>query len=362
MNVLFVINARFSFSSQIAQLALTKGLKSKGVNITVMGKFAPEVIDYFKKNNISYIEMFPLKKIDYNFINKFGTYVANNNIEIVHFVSGNFSRSGLIALKKLPNVKVVTYFGSISLHWYDPSSYLTYLHPRVNKIIGNSNYVYEHVKKQLFFTNKKKAARIFKGYNPDWFNNVVPFDYSKLGISKNSIVVCSVSNHRKIKGTRYFLEATNYLDTQKEVHFILIGSNTEDDSLKKYINSSKISKNIHVLGKRDDVPSLLAGADIYVQTSLSEGFGRAISEAMSVGKPIVMTNAGGCTELIDKNSGIIVPLKNAKKVGAAISKLTNDDSLRIKMGHNAKERISTVYHIDKTTEDTYKLYNDLLNE
>ena len=49
-----------------------------------------------------------------------------------------------------------------------------------------------------------------------------------------------------------------------------------------------------------------------MQTSLEEGFGRAISEAMSVGKPIVMTDAGGCTELIDEHSGIIVPKKKSE--------------------------------------------------
>jgi len=268
----------------------------------------------------------------------------------------------LIVLKKLPKIKAVIYFGSVSLHWHDPSAYFTYLSPRIDAIIGNSNFVYNHVKKQLFGKNKRKAIRIFKGYSTDWFNDVTPFDYTTLGIPKDAIIVCSIGNHRKIKGTKYFLQSSNYLDTQKEVHYILIGDNTDAPHLSKIKDQSKIAGNIHVLGRRNDVPELLAGSNMYVQSSLSEGFGRAISEAMSLGKPIIMTDAGGCTELIDENSGIIVPLKDYKAIGKAISKLTNDDQLRLEMGEKAKERIDTVYTIERTVTETLGLYKKLLHE
>ena len=116
------------------------------------------------------------------------------------------------------------------------------------------------------------------------------------------------------------------------------------------------------MGKRNDVISILKSIDIYAQTSIDEGFGRAISEAMCLGKPIVMTDAGGCTELIDENSGLIVPIKDSKAIGKAITTLINDDSLRKQMGINAKKRIQEVYHIDKTVEDTLKVYKQLLNK
>ena len=108
--------------------------------------------------------------------------------------------------------------------------------------------------------------------------------------------------------------------------------------------------------------SILKSADIYVQTSLEEGFGRAISEAMSVGKPIIMTDAGGCTELIDESCGIITPTRNPEAVGKAISSLVNNDELRLQMGINAQKRIEKVYHIHDTVEDTMELYKQLLKQ
>ncbi|WP_299709580.1 glycosyltransferase family 4 protein [uncultured Tenacibaculum sp.] len=364
MNVLFVVGGG-NLNAQIAQIALFLGLHDQeNIQIHLIGRLSDDVVSFIESHNSSatYQKLYPKNKLDRDYITEFDKIIIDKKIDLVHFVCGKTSRTGLVALKKFPKIKTVIYYGSASLHWHDPSAYLTYLHPRIDAIIGNSNFVYNHVKKQLFGKRKQKAVRIFKGYSTDWFNNVVPFDYTTLGIPKDAIVVCSIGNHRKVKGTKYFLESSNHLSSDKDIHYVLIGDNTDAPHLSKIKENSKIKEYIHVLGRRDDVPSLLAGADMYVQSSLSEGFGRAISEAMSIGKPIIMTDAGGCTELIDENSGIVVPLRDYKAIGAAISDLANNDEKRIQMGKNAKNRIETVYSIERTVNDTLALYKKLLNE
>lgn len=361
MNVLFVINGNEPYVSQQAQIELIAGLQKKGVSILVIGNIFGEVEANFNLLKLPFLRVFPEKRIDRRYIKDFKKILTDHAIELVHFIDGKSSRSGLIALKNT-NVKAVNYFGSTSLHWYDPSSYLTYLNPRIDAIIGNSNHVHAHVKAQLFGKNKEKAVRVFKGYSSAWFSDVKTFDYSSLGIPEDAIKVCFVGNHRKVKGTRYFLEASYHLSSKREIHFIVIGEDTNKYPLNRIAKKSPMSSRIHMLGTRNDVVSLLKGCDIYAQTSLNEGFGRAISEAMSVGKPIVMTDAGGCTELIDDESGIITPLRDAKGIANAISKLADNDHLRHVMGSNAKKRIDTVYHIDRTVKDTLKLYNQLLKK
>jgi glycosyltransferase involved in cell wall biosynthesis len=361
MNVLFVIKGNEPYVSQQAQIELAIGLQEKGVNILLTGNFSEEVESYLKELPIEYKKVFPTKSIDKEYTESFSNLLKERQIDLVHFVDGKSARNGLRALKDT-KVKSVIYFGSTSLHWYDPTSYFTYLSPQLDAIIGNSNYVYKHVRSQLFGKKKEKAIRIFKGYNPDWFTDVKGKDLSEFGIAKDDLVVCLVGNHRKVKGTKYFLESSHYLSTEKKVHYILIGDETDNAHFHQMRERSPIKDQIHLLGRRNDVVPILKSSDIYAQTSLEEGFGRAISEAMSVGKPVIMTNAGGCTELIDENSGIIVPKKDSKAIGQAISKLINDDELRIKMGENAKTRIQTVYHINDTINDTLNLYQRLLNQ
>ncbi len=360
MNILFVIKGNEPYVSQQAQIELVVGLQKKGVNILLTGNFSKEVESNLKELEVNYKKIFPVKKIDKNYIQNFKEVLKDYQIDLVHFVDGKSARSGLIALKNT-TIKSVIYFGSGSLHWYDPSSYLTYLNPNIDAIICNSQFVYKHVRKQLYGKHKDKAVQIYKGYNPKWFVNDTAKDLSEFGVPKDAIVVSLIGNHRKIKGTKYFLQSSYYLESKKKIHYVLIGDKTQNSKLLKLKNNSKIADKIHLLGRREDVVSILKSTDIYVQTSLEEGFGRAISEAMSVGKPIVMTDAGGCTELIDEYSGIVTPLKNPKAIAKAISKLANDDDLRTKMGIKAKERISTVYHINDTVNKTLNLYQQLLN-
>ena len=361
MNVLFVIKGNEPYVSQQAQIELAVGLQEKGVNILLTGNFSAEVESYLKDLPITYKKVFPTKSVDKQYTKDFEELIREHKIDLVHFVDGKSARNGLPVIKN-SKVKSVIYFGSTSLHWYDPTSYFTYLSPHLDVIIANSDYVYNHVKAQLLGQKKQKVTRIFKGYNPDWFNGVEGKDLSEFGIPKDAITVCLVGNHRKIKGIKYFLRSSHFISTEKEVHYILIGDQTDNQTFQKMREASPMKDRIHLMGRRNDVIPILKSIDIYAQTSLGEGFGRAISEAMSLEKPIVMTNAGGCTELIDKDSGIVVPRKDPKSIGGAISKLINDPSLRKEMGQNAKERIQTVYHINHTINDTLNLYQRLLNQ
>ena len=361
MKILFVIKGNESYVSQQAQLELVAGLHKQGIDILLIGHFSEKVETYLKGLKIKYEMIFPVKRIDRSYMKDFKKIIQEYQIDLVHFVDGKSARSGLMAIKNT-SVRSVIYFGSGSLHWYDPSSYLTYLNPTLDAIICNSQFVYNHVTKQLLGKYKNKTVKIYKGYTSKWFENIPKKDISEFGIPKDALVVCLVGNHRKIKGTKYFLESSHYLETTKNVHYILIGEKTDISFFKKSKEKSPIATKIHLLGHRADVISILKGIDIYVQTSLEEGFGRAISEAMCLGKPIVMTDAGGCTELIDETCGIITPIKNPKAIGKAISTLINNNELRTQMGINAKKRIESKYHIDDTVKETVQLYKRLLNQ
>jgi glycosyltransferase involved in cell wall biosynthesis len=359
MNVLVVLNCKGPFSVYEAQIEMISSLKDKGIQISVTGSYSDQITTIFKERGIDFATLHPKSKIDPTYIKEIKQYILDKNIDILHVLDGKALRNCIRAVKK-ENVKLITYFGSASLHWHDLSSYLTYLNPRVDKIICNSKYVFDHVRNQLFGKNKNKPIKIFKGYNPNWFNDIPSFDLTTLGIPNDSIVVAFAGTNMKLKRIPDFIKSSHYLSTHKKVHYIIMGKETDKGNLVKYKNESPIKEKIHILGLQPNAVSIIKASDIYVQTSTSEGFGRAISEAMSVGKPIVMTNGGGCTELIDEKSGVVVPVGDYKAIGKEISKIVNDDALRAEMGNNAKERMINLYHLDTTVEETYKLYVDIL--
>src|SRR3989338_10642058 len=86
----------------------------------------------------------------------------------------------------------------------------------------------------------------------------------------------------------------------------------------------KLNLNNQVIftGKREDIPEILSSLDLFVLSSVSEGLGRSIIEAMAMEKAVVATNVGGIPEVVkDKETGVLVPAKNAPALAAAIIEL-----------------------------------------
>ena len=360
MNILSTGDYSVSLTISIAQFELLIGLKKKGINMIVVAKFSNEIYDKLTDAGVICVKDYPNSKVDFEYISRMKNYLSKYKIDIIHAFDGKALRNVIIAVKKSP-IQLITYMGSTSIHWHDPSAYLTYLSPRVDKIICNSDYVYRHVKKQLFWKNKNKAVRIFKGYNPNWFQDIPSFDLKNYKTNEDTIVVCLAANYLKVKGIEYFIESTNYITKDENLCFLLIGDMREQkDKINTLIKNSSNKDKIFPLGFQASPVSFFKSIDIYVQTSNREGFGRAISEAMCAAKPVVMTNAGGCTELIDDKSGIVVEKKNPKAIAEGIMSLVKDTSQRKIMGKNAYKRISETYHINKTIEETFALYKSLI--
>jgi glycosyltransferase involved in cell wall biosynthesis len=98
------------------------------------------------------------------------------------------------------------------------------------------------------------------------------------------------------------------------------------------------------LGARDDVAELLHAADIFVLASHREGMPRSIIEAMMSGLPVVATDIRGSREeVVDGETGALVPVADARALGAAIDRLVIDPKLRESWGAAGRARALMLY-------------------
>lgn len=348
-----------------AQLKQFMIMHHRGVDVTIQGHFSEEIENLLKSNNIPIIKDKPNNKNDADFIKRLKENTLKNNFNIVHVFGGSNTSNTCIALKKHKAVKIIGYMGSTSVHWHDPSAYKTYLNPRIDAMICNSDGNAIHFKKQLFGKNKRKVHRIYKGYNPDWFSNYEMNDLSDWGIKPDSIVITSVGNRRKVKAMDLFVKAAKLVKNIKEldIHFVLVGDNTDDDFMTQIKNNNPYPENIHLLGYKSDIKEILKRTDIYVQTSLKEGLGRAITESMCLKKPIIVTNAGGCAELVDEGvNGYIATNKSVASIAEKINLLTVSKEKRVEFGENSFQRILNIFNIEITVDQTLALYYSLLKK
>lgn len=163
------------------------------------------------------------------------------------------------------------------------------------------------------------------------------------------------------KGFSYLLEAVEIVNRTRPARLMIIG-----DGRKEKL--AELSKELSVRDKTDffsTVPNpfpYMAGADVFVCSSLYEGLSNVILEALALGKPVISTDhKHGANEIIeDGKSGILVPVRNPKKMAEAILKVLEDGELRQSLQEEAKRR-SENFSRDKMISKYEKLFDEMKN-
>ncbi|MEC8330128.1 MAG: glycosyltransferase family 4 protein [Verrucomicrobiota bacterium] len=289
--------------------------------------------------------------------------LLEGQFDILHAFNNKAIGNALIASKKL-SVKLIAYRGiEANVSVFDPVSWATYLHPRVDKIVCVADAIRRYfVKMHLLWWRfpKDKAITIYKGHDLNWYTAPrVP--RSELGLPEDAFVVGCTVNERPRKGLPYLIEAAYHLPEDANIHFILIGEINGEDTIKS-IQNSPAKDRIHLAGFRKDAPQVLATCDACILTSLRrEGLPKGIIEGMVYGVTPIVTDSGGSPELIEcEKSGLIIRPGSAKYIADAIVQLYNDRDNCRRMGEEARQRIQRDFHVSSTVEQTLEVYNQLL--
>lgn len=166
------------------------------------------------------------------------------------------------------------------------------------------------------------------------------------------------------KGHRYFLEAAAQIIKKKpKVEFRVVGNGPLRKELEALSNKLELSGKVIFAGERRDILKIISSLNILVLSSLEEGLGNVLLEAMATGKPVVATKVGGVPEVVlDGETGILVPPKNSDALARAILKLLMNRALARGMGQAGRKRVEKYFNIDRMVNETEKVYNNLIQE
>ena len=184
-------------------------------------------------------------------------------------------------------------------------------------------------------------------------------------IDEESIVLGCVGSLKPIKNQIMLLRALLEIKNNpvfKKAYVILVGDGPDYGNLKNFVSENGLTNKVLFLGKRNDVPQLMALMHILVSTSHFEGMPNVIMEAFASGLPVVATKAGGSEELIQEGTnGFLVDVDDYHALAEKLILLTSDPKLRQKMGLNAQRTARSDYSIAKMVSDYEKFYIDLFN-
>ena len=164
------------------------------------------------------------------------------------------------------------------------------------------------------------------------------------------------------KGQRYLVDAAqDVLRRQPDARFLIAGEGELREALTHQIRQHRLEKHVILTGFRPDVLSVLKAFDVFVMSSVTEGLGTSVLDAMACGKPVVGTNAGGIPEVVaDGETGFIVPPRDPAAMADAIVRLLDDPALRARMGAAGLARVRQQFSAERMAQQTAQIYEELL--
>jgi glycosyltransferase involved in cell wall biosynthesis len=343
---------------------LARALKAKGENVYVASS-GGELTERLKENGIPYIDLGIKTKSELNpklikailYLRK---YVRKNNIDIIH-AQTRVAQMVSFFVSKLTDIPYVS-----TCHGFFESE----LPKRLfglwgEKVIAINDIVKEYSINTLKI-KKAKIEAILNGIDIVYFskgfsNEELSQIKESLGL-KNFKIVGTISRLVPIKGIEYFIEAANLIIKERmDVGFIIVGNGPHKEELEKRVKAHKMEDKVKFIEAAVDTRPYLNAMEVFVLSSIQEGLGLSIAEAMASGKPIVATEVGGVSALIkNEETGLLVPGRSPAALKSAIIRLLDDRTLSDALSKNAKEFARINLHMADMADKTLAVYKKVV--
>jgi len=338
------------------------GLVKLGLNITVMTEGDSPYVERMRQSGVNIIDFAFRRKIEPGAIRTIRRTLIEGRYQVLHLFNNKAISNGAFASIGLP-IKVVTYRGQTgNIKRYDPTCYLTHLHPRIDRI----TCVAESVRQDLIANGvpPDKLVTIYKGHDLSWYDNTPTEDLGAIGVPEGGFAIACVANNRPRKGVSVLIDAARHLPADTRVHILLIGNGMTSEQIQQLVNASRLPENFHLIDYRHNVLQLVAscGATVLPATK-REGLPKTVIESMALGVAPIVTSTGGSPELVEDGvSGLVVDPNDARGLATAMQNLADHPELARRMGARARERLAERFTLEQGIEAHRELYTSLARE
>jgi glycosyltransferase involved in cell wall biosynthesis len=338
---------------------LASGLKEKGHQV-YLASSGGEWLEKFNTLGIKCIDV-PLKtkqeisfKIILSFF-KLSKEAKKLQIDLVHSNSRTTQVLGNLLSRFLSIPHIFT------CHGFFKPKLSRLLFPCWGKgVIAISQEVKDHLINDLKL-NEKKIVVINNGIDINRFGDFLTRNSMRknLKVESNEFLVGIIARLSDVKGHLYLIRAIHkVIKIFPTTKLLIVGQGKMREQLIKETDALNIKDKVIFISEADNTNEMLSTLDVFVMSSLQEGLGLALMEAMAQGLPVVGSAVGGIKTLIqDKVNGLLVSPANVEELAQAILKLLQDSKQRVVLGTNARkfiiENFSKIKMVDKT-EKFYK--------
>jgi len=367
-NILYLHNESVMGGAEISLLNLVKGLNKKLFTphfaCSKEGPFIEELRkikitpDFVQFPGIRWPNPVQICKTIRNLID----IIKKRQINLIHSNQPRSNLFGAIAAK-IKGVPIVWHERCLERGRFDSDNIFSFLPDR---IICNSGVVRGR------FTKEKTDAKIrtiingvdLREFDPELDRRVIRKEFN---IGEDEPIIGTIGRIDPEKGYECFLESARIVSQDFEnVRFLVVGGAFNNPSLEKSLYEMSVEKGIDkntiFTGFRRDIPQIIASMDIVVLPSEIDACSRVLFESMAMRKPLVATNAGGTTEIVqDGVTGLLVKPGDSSGMAKCIVKLLNNKNLAKQYGNAGRKRVEEMFTIERNIKETENVYLELLD-
>lgn len=236
------------------------------------------------------------------------------------------------------------------------------LTPRIDWLIAVSDAIVRKIVAENRDTTN--ISRIYNGVDLERFDEAPGRDVvrKEFGIPADAPVAVSIGRLEPEKGHPTLIEAWPLVHHHfPQARLLIAGEGSERDRLEglaaAHLRSELCCDSVAFLGRRDDIPAVLAAADVVAMPSYREAQGIAILEALAADRPVVASNVGGIPEMIRSGeNGLLVPSHDPSALASAIALLFRDRALAQRLAAAGHALVHERFCVDDMLRDIESIY------
>jgi len=302
-------------------------------------------------------------KLDIKTIFRIRQYIKHNGISIVHSHGYKSNFYSILASARM-NIKKVTtchnWLGDdLKMRFYTRLDKA--LLNRFDRVVVVSNDLRDKISKKA--ASQDKVIVINNGVDIDKFKFASRDSEIKesMGLREGEPVIVSIGRLTEEKGLIYLIKAfVKIVSEYPRAKLLIVGDGPLRSFLELEIKSLELENNVIFAGIRNDIPEILAMANVFVLPSLEEAMPMALLEAMAAKSPIVATGVGAISNIIkDRYSGLIVEPKDPFALSRSILCLLQNKDMARSFGENSYNSVKNNFSANRMAQEYAKAYNNI---
>ena len=358
---LFIVPSLAVGGSEKKTVMIVNNLAARGYEVHLVYLKSPDYLVEKVSDKVKLVMLDRKSRIDLKAIARLRAYIKNNNITKVWNVNLFSMLYGFFATlfmgKKIDRIVSIntTHFPNLKealqMIVYVPIIY------RMNRIIFGCE-MQRRRWVRLFFLPNSKSSVIYNGVDTEHYQkNALQFSRDemrqKYGVKNDEVAIGMVARFKREKDHASVIQAVkNLADKGYKVKLLFAGDGRERERLEDLVKSKNLQDRVVFLGNVQDVREALIAFDVFVLASIAvETFSNAALEAMSMSKPVILSDISGAPEMVDNGkNGYLFEPGNVEELTSALIKMMDVEARGI-FARAAREKTCSKFSFERMVED-----------